>query len=306
MSRILWIALALAGCVRAAPQDGIPVDVGSSDPEPVLRFYLGSYMPVDRVDTVLVYGGSGWSIRMDVLEAEAPELHAVLMPSTADDLVERDELRMAVQKTYAAARHLPSTVQELVRSAGFEGDWLEFGVRGSMTPYERRIRIPMRAVESALRASMAGGGLKYAPGTVVVGEHLDDGTVVETTAMIRREDGFWDFAAYDADGERVDEIRGESGPLAAPTRCFGCHYGNRAFEPEASFPAVAADGPHGARFIEAPGAWVDADVARRLDEHRRRSDGLLGLYATLLVGRWKSGDEPLTRDREQLLETLGL
>jgi hypothetical protein len=140
-----------------------------------------------------------------------------------------------------------------------------------------------------------------------VGEHLEDGAVVETTAMIRRADGWWDFAAYDAGGEPIGEIHGDRGGLAVPTRCFGCHYGDRAFEPEASFPAPAADGPHGPRFVDVPVAWVDPAVVSRLDEHRRRSDGLLGLYATVLVGRWRAEAEAgrLQAEKMRLVEALG-
>lgn len=296
----------LAGCGADAPPRGVPVDTGRSDSERVLRFYLGSYMAATRVDSVLLFDGTRWRIDLEGLERDAPGLLAALGPAAAAGRIERDELRSAVQATYATARDLPANVDGMLGQPGFEGEHLELIVHGSMTAYERRIRIPVQAVEAAIREFAAGRALTYPVGTVVVGEHLDGDEVVETTAMVRRDDGFWDFVAYGAGGDRVDEIRGDRGALAVPTRCFGCHYGSRAFEPEASFPAPAADGPHGPRFIDVPNAWIDDDLVRRVNEHRSRADGLLGLYATLLIGKWKAESRTLAHDRAQLLETLGM
>lgn len=300
----------MAGCTAAPAPSGVAVDAGRSDAGRVLRFYLGSYMDPARIDSVLVADGDGWRLDLESLASTAPELRAQLEPSAGDGLLDRDELRAAVQATYAEARRLPGSATDLVALPGFgapDDERVEIRVRGSMTRYERRVRIPVAAVVSALETFAAEGELRYPAGTVVVGEHLEDGDVVETTAMIRRADGYWDFAAYGVGGEPIGEIHGDRGGLAVPTRCFGCHYGDRAFEPEASFPAPAADGPHGPRFVDVPGEWVDPDVVARLDEHRRRSDGLLGLYATVLVGRWRAEAEAgrLPAERARLVEALG-
>jgi hypothetical protein len=310
MRGFLLAACVVAGCTSAPALPGVAIDAGRSDAGPVLRFYLGSYMDPARIDSVLAADGDGWRLHLAVLAGIAPALHAALEPSAGDGLLGRDELRAAVQATYAEARRLPGSASELVALPGFgapDDERVEIRVRGSMTRYERRVRIPVAAVVSALEGFVSSGELQYPVGTVVVGEHFEDGAVVETTAMIRRADGYWDFAAYGAGGAPIGEIHGDRGGLAVPTRCFGCHYGDRAFEPEASFPAPASDGPHGPRFVEVPGEWVDRDVVSRLDEHRRRSDGLLGLYATVLVGRWKAEAEAgrLPAETARLVEALG-
>jgi len=303
VTRLAILLVLLTGCARPDAPGRIHVDVGRSGADRVLRFYLGSYMDPGNVDSVMSTDGQEWMLDMDRIEALAPSLHGALIAAAADGLIDRDEIRAAVQSTYAGARKLPDSVDALVELPGFGGEKLVIRVRGSMTRYERRVMIPVRAVAEALGRFARDGSLTYAPGTVVVGEHLDGDRVVETTGMIRRADGFWDFVAYGPDGGRVDEIEGERGGLAAPTRCFGCHYGDRAFEPEASFPAAAADGPHGPRFVDVPERWIDRDVIRLLDEHRRRSDGLLGLYATVLAGRWKAGESGA---HGALLDSLGL
>jgi hypothetical protein len=134
-------------------------------------------------------------------------------------------------------------------------------------------------------AFIADGKLRYPVGTWLIGEHLADGQVVETTVKRRRADGFWDFAVYNADGALAPATTTEPKPLRAPMQCTGCHLGQKRFEPERSFPGHAADGPNGPRAVYVPDAWRRPEAVTRFDEHARRDDGVLGLYATIYTGR---------------------
>ena len=103
--------------------------------------------------------------------------------------------------------------------------------------------------------------------------------------MLKREDGHWDFFAYGPDGTPTTETAARPRPLRVPTQCVGCHFGSKLYEPEKSFPAEAADGPHGPRVLHVDDAARKPDVVQFFDEHRKRSDHVLGLYATLLVSQ---------------------
>lgn len=313
MSRlaVFGFLLAVAGCSGGSVERGVPVDLGRTAREDVLRFYLGSFVRPNRVDSILVTDG-GFRLDLDRLGTEAPRLAERLARAGADGRIDMDELQAAVRSGQAERTDLPETRAEMAARTGYgsdDGEWLVVTVRGAMSPYERRLYVREDAVESAIRNwTGSEARLVYPVGTTVVGEHLSGGEVVETTAMIRRADGFWDFVAFGADGGRVDRIDGDPEPLAVPTECFGCHYGTRLFEPEKSFPAQPPDGPHGPRFVRAPDDWIRPDVVTVFDEHRRRDDGLLGLYATLLVGRWVAQAErgALPDERLRLLADLGL
>jgi hypothetical protein len=303
-------ALVLMGCQGDLPEGSVRLDLESRRPRRVAEFYLGAYGTASEVEGALS-GSAGVSLRMDSVQIFAPSLAASLRPSAEDGLITREELAKAVSATYAQAIGAPDQIEEFQRVARFssdDDDWMRHEVSGSMTRYRRRLSIRRAAVRSAL-AGVADGarGLTYDVGTVIVGEHLEGPRVVETTAMIKRRDGFWDYYAYDSTGTRVNSISGTPDPLQVPVDCFGCHYGTRLFEPERSFPGSVGPGPFGER-----GVWV-GDASRHekaavyLDEHRRRTDGLLGLYGTLYLSglmEQKARGTPLDSLDARLLRSL--
>lgn len=71
--------------------------------------------------------------------------------------------------------------------------------------------------------------------------------------------------------------------MSVPTKCLGCHFGDRQFEPEKSFPSVARPGPNGERHVFVPDQFRDKAVRDAFSEHARRSDTILGLYVTLFI-----------------------
>ncbi|MBN4056192.1 hypothetical protein JYT20_00550 [Rhodothermus sp. AH-315-K08] len=283
----LFCGLALLGCGQNSPPDGsVRLDLESRRPQRLAEFYLGAYGDSARVASALS-GNSSLFLNLDSLARFAPDLAAELGPAIRDGVVDREELAEAVQSTYARAIDAPDSLAGFFLRVGLEAtsqDWVQHEVSGSMTRFRRRLSITRSAVRSALGEAVSGRGrMTYLPGTVVLGEHLRGSGIVETTAMIRRQDNFWDYYAYDSTGARVDHIIGPDEPLAVPIDCFGCHYGTRLFEPERSFPGQVGPGPHGERGIFVPESLRQGDVAVFLDEHRRRSDGLLGLYGTLYL-----------------------
>ncbi len=263
----------------------------------VLRFYFGSYLDGDDpFEAGLLDDDNGtFYVHPAALEKVAPG-DAPALDANADGRVSKGELTAFVEATYATARALPATVQLFRESTGYGGaDWFTVELHGVMTTARRRTAVP----DSALRAALAGYDasgqqLLYPRGTTFVGEHVDEnGQLLETTAMHKRADGLWDFFVYGPDGALATQTNTPPRALRAPVQCVGCHFGNRGFEPEASFPAAAPDGPHGPRALYVPDAWRDADLVAFFNEHRKRSDHVLGLYNTLYVARARARGDTL-------------
>lgn len=277
------LALGAVGC--GAPDDGVRVDAELS--EPALAFLFGSYAGP----------GGGDPFEAGLLRRAGAHVYAdeTRLPGTldadADGRASRDEVRAWVQATYATARDLPPTLDALDPERAYRDGFCTSG-RGVMTQHARRVCVPHEALRYALRAFADDGRVRYPEGTLLVGEHWDvaggDSVLVETTVKQRRADGFWDFAVYDADGTRAAATVAAPRALAAPSQCVGCHLGQRAFEPEKSFPAAAPDGAHGPQSLDVPAEWRDADLVARFDEHRRRDDRVLGLYATFYAAHLRT------------------
>jgi hypothetical protein len=141
-----------------------------------------------------------------------------------------------------------------------------------------------------------------------VGEHYEGEALVETTVMRKRADGYWDYFAYDASGGLASQTTTPPRALDVPTQCVGCHFGEKLFEPERSFPAEAPPGPHGPRGIYVDDALRDAEVVAFFDEHSKRSDHVLGLYGTLFIAQLRAQEAAgsLPAADAALLDDLGL
>ena len=271
----------LAGCATG-DADTLRLDLDRPDPSPVVALVFGGMLGPDGGDPVAAglvgRDGDAWTLDARAIAARtssgAPPLDA-----NADGRVDDAELAAFAEATYATARAFPATLDgwRLDTAAAVALD-----VTGVMTTARRRTFVP----RSALRAALAGyrtadDRLVYPVGTVVWGAHAaPDG---ETTLMRKRADGVWDFAVYDRAGRLAPATSGAPRPLRAPMQCVGCHAGRRLFEPERSFPNAAPDGPDGPRAVHTDARSAAATAF--FDEHRTRSDGLLGLYATVYATR---------------------
>lgn len=302
---LMTLSVVTLGCAESSDAPGaVELDLESRRPGQMAEFFLGAYGTPDQVSSVLGTN-PGESVNLDSLRLFAPELATALERAAVGGRVSREDFAEAIARTYRAATNLPADVEALWEEMGvrpapprnddpsnreespesqlLEPDWVSYEVTGSMTEYRRRIHIQRDAVRAALREFAESESLKYPVGTTVIGEHLKDGEVVETTLMRRRSDGFWSFGAYDARGVPTDSIAGAPDPLGVPGDCFGCHYGSRLFEPERSFPGSARPGPAGERAVHVGEALRSLEVVTLLQEHARRTDGLLGLPATLYL-----------------------
>lgn len=282
-----------AGCaggpVDVQTAEAVPLALDRADPARLVRSLLGGFAAPDGADpfeTGLVSGeGDNLVLHPQRLSAEA---RAVLRDSDGDGALSWAELSALADSAYYAARQLPPTIAALRASEPFAANdpaWFSVDVDGVMTAARRRLYVREAHLRTAVESFAESGRLVYPAGTWIIGEHLADGAVVETTAKRRRADGFWDFAVYGADGALAPATTTEPRPLRAPAQCTGCHLGQKRYEPEASFPGAAPDGPFGPMTYHVPDAWRSAEATALFDEHARRDDGLLGLYATLWTGR---------------------
>ena len=293
---LLSLLLILTACRGEDPSGRLRLDAGNVRPD-VARFYFGSYLDgADPFETgVLEDDGGSIYVNPKALAGYLPDGTPAL-DADADGRISKEELAAFVEATYTAARRLPATLADFqAQVAGDSTAWFTIELHGVMTTARRRISVR----EGALRAALAGydesgKALLYPTGTTIIGEHVDENdAVLETTVMRKRTDGLWDFFVYDAQGRLAPATTTEPRALRVPTQCVGCHFGNRAFEPEASFPAAAPDGPHGPRALYTPDAWRDADLVAFFDEHRKRSDHVLGLYNTLFVAKLRAEGQPM-------------
>lgn len=302
--RIVVLVLLMAACSSA---EQLEVTLEGESAQRLLRFYFGSYTSEDPFEAgLLEKRGDRFYVDLSVLREYGPELARELKAKASGGVVSPDSLRTAVQMTYYHARNLPEKLSE------FNERWvtdnaITFEVHGPVTNYLRRITLSESALQSAIwNYYQNGEKIRYAVGTAVKAEHLRGTRVVETTAMVRRSNGFWDFVTYDSTGTLASHTLPNDRALATPTQCAGCHFGKKGFEPEQSWPLEPAKAPGDIR------KWYtgprDIEVAEFFSEHLRRSDTLLGLYATTYVSnlRARRGAGTLDSSAIALLNHLGL
>ena len=290
LARSAFLLLVLAGCRTGGGADQkIRLALDPAPAESVLRYYFGSYLGADGGDPVaagiLVRDGGGWAVDVAALAPRLPD-GAPLLDADHDGQATTDEFRAFVEATYNAARRPPATLGALRTDTPYDRG-VRLDVNGVMTAARRHVYVPEADLRRALAGYRAAGDrIVYPTGTVFVGEHHLGGAHAETTVKRKRADGYWDFFVYDADGRLATATATPPRPLRAPTQCVGCHYGRRAFAPEATFPADAPPGPDGPRVVHT--AWRDPAVTAALDEHRKRADHVLGLYGTVYLSRLKA------------------
>ena len=282
--RVVALFLLMAACSSA---EQLEVTLEGEGAQRLLRFYFGSYTSEDPFEIGLLNERGGrFYVDLAVLREFGPELAQKLNAMASGGVVSPDSLRTAVQMTYYHARNLPERLSE------FSDRWvidnaITFEVNGPVTNYLRRITLSESALQSAIWNYYENGEkIRYAVGTAIKAEHVQGTRVVETTAMVRRSDGFWDFATYDSTGALTSHTLPNDRALATPTQCAGCHFGNKGFEPEQSWPLEPTEAPGDVR------KWYtgprDIEVAEFFSEHFRRSDTLLGLYATVYVSNLRA------------------
>ena len=315
---VLVLTLLFSGCSasesRELPESYLRVAIDKDNPEQLLRYYLGGYVaprPADPFAAGLAAKRAGrLYVDVDSLERHYPP--GTLTDMDADGRIDWEEFERFIDATYYQARSAPRTIDSLRQALGFAvGDtsWMTLEVDGVMTIARRRILIRESAIFDALRNYKQNGeAIIYPVGTTIMGEHYLDGRRAETTVMRKREDGFWDFFVYGGNDSLAASTTTPPKALKAPVQCVGCHFGNKLFEPEKSFPAEARPGPHGPRRLHVSDTLPSEELVRFFDEHRKRSDTILGLYSTLFVAKLQAKRRAgtLSEDHAALLESLEL
>lgn len=292
---VLSLVGGLTGC--SSRSDAPPlaawvrIDLEKSNQKRLLRYYFGGYVPTEGADPFEagLVRQEGSTFYLD--PTRLPEaLSARLVDADGNEVLGWKEVEAFLQATWYQARAVPPTLADLHARAPYQqpgAPWLKVEVDGAMTFARRRLWVAESALRDALRDYWRNGErLLYPVGTTIVGEHHHDGQHIETTAMRKRADGFWDFFVYDQAGHLVDTMAARPKALRVPTQCVGCHFGTRSFEPERSFPAPPpTPGPDGPRALHVGAELRSEAVTTFFNEHRKRSDTILGLYNTLFVAR---------------------
>lgn len=288
MPAFLTALLLLCSCTPSGDADLILVDLDKSKPERLLNFYFGGYAspsPTNPLEAGLIVETDGqYYLNLAGLD---DAIKTRLTDTNQDGVLDWDELEPFLKESYYLSRPEPARLRQLIDTRSYANNtaWMKIEVDGVMTVTRRHVYVERKNVVAALANFESNTAqILYPIGTLFIGEHNRDGGVVETTVMLKREDGFWDYYVYDQFRELAPATTTEPRTLDVPTRCVGCHFGGKKFEPENSYPSPATDGPHGPRGIYTESAPVDAVLVERLDEHNKRSDTVLGLYATVLLG----------------------
>ena len=274
----------------------LEIDLDKSDTERLLRYYFGGYVGPDGGDPFaagLVIDDEGtYYADVETLDAQRPGVGVALREAAGDQRLEWEEMEAFLKATYYRARSLPPTLAAFRADVPYEGGeeaWFHVELDGVMSTARRHVYVAEEALRYALRHYRQNDDrLLYPEGTTIVGEHRLDGERIETTILLKRGDGFWDFVTYGPDGSLALETQALPQALKTPTQCVGCHFGKKLFEPERSFPALASPGPHGPRAFYVDDALRDGEVAAFFNEHRKRSDTILGIYNTLFVARLRA------------------
>jgi hypothetical protein len=307
-----------SGCTPSSTpgsNETLELAIDKSNPEQLLRFFFGSYGGPSGGDPfkrgILTERDGKFYLNIDSLTASFPPAERRMLDQDDNRVVDWEELESFLQATYYEVREPPPTLDSLRRELSYRDttDWYSVGINGVMTTARRYIYVSRGALAGAITGyHSAGERLMYPTGTTIVGEHRQGGRVVEVTAMRKREDGFWDYFVYDSSGGLTASTHTEPKQLSVPAQCAGCHFGSRLFEPEESYPGQARSGPHGPRKIHVDENLRRADIVRYFDEHRKRSDYVLGIYNTLFVAHLlgKRNDGTITAEEKSLLHALNL
>jgi len=307
--------LIAAGCSKTTDRDratGVRLDLDRLNEQPYVEFYFGPYAPPGSTifESGLIQEQSGsFFLDLKVL-ASVYSFASELQAPASDGILTWEELSPFMSAHYYDVVGAPPSLADFLdRADQTDIDWMDVEVDGVMTNATRHVLIPKSAVRKGLEEfSDNGEQLLYPVGTRILADHVINDAVAETTAMQKRTDGYWDFFVFDSNGQLAAETATPPKNLVVPTQCAGCHLGSRLYDPEKSFPGTARPGPDGPRRIHVGDRQKNSKALRFLDEHRKRSDGILGLYGTIYLANLLAdrGDGTINAEDAALLNKLGL
>lgn len=305
MLKLISSVVALAGLAGCAAHDRVEVVLDQPNPRELLAFYFGSYTAGGQ-DPFAAGILSESRNRYFAYPEKLDGLGAALRTRTSGGKLTWDSLGSFLEATYYEARRVPQSLSAFKTLWPYQ-TWPSYVVDGAMTRAQRRIFVSDTSIRQALEAYHANGQrLIYPDSTAIVAEHYLENNLIEYTAMVRRADHFWDYVTYGADGTLSATTQALPRAMATPLQCVGCHFGDKLFEPERSFPQMAPPAPDGPRAYYVEGPARDAQVVDFFAEHARRSDRVLGLYASIFVARMRAQRALLSDQDHALLHSLGL
>ncbi len=314
-SLLLLLLISAAGCDKTENEShvtAVRLDLDRRNERPFVEFYFGPYAKPGStiLDSGLILEKNGsFFLDLAVLASAHPWASELDAPAS-DNILTWEELSPFLRKHYYEVVNPPSSLSDFLRhESATDVSWMELEVSGVMTAATRHILIPESAVRRGLEEYAANSQqMLYPIGTPILADHVLGDSVGETTAMRKRADGYWDFFVFDSSGQLADATTTPPKNLAVPTQCVGCHLGSKLYEPEKSFPGASRPGPDGPRTVHVSDKQEYSMVVRFLDEHRKRSDGILGLYGTVYLANLLAdrADGAIKTEDAALLDKLGL
>jgi hypothetical protein len=314
--------VAIVGCNRAEYKDKLGgreyvlVDIDKKNVHTLLEYFFYPFLDTTAIDGkefVIQLSDEKYKVRADDSLWGVPLSEFLSEQVGSDNTITWEEFKAFVEDAYYDRVGIPGSLNDLLNEdlsyRDNSREWFHVEIDGVMTSARRHIYVKNEAIrESIFSFRKNGNKIIYPTGTVILGEHWVDASLIEITAMAKRFDGYWDFFVFDAGGEIVKSTVTPPKRLEVPLQCVGCHTGSKLFEPEKSFPGYAKSGPHGKRAIYVDERLRNKAVTALFDEHRRRGDHVLGIYATLYVSSLllnKTRDSLNTEDLE-VLKIMGL
>ncbi len=281
--------IVLVNIIACTPDNLVEIDLGRSNPDKILNYYFGVYQQSNPFESgLLIKKGSKFFIDKNKA-ASLVELED-LSDSYSDGSLSWEELKAFLESSYYLVTNAPDNLSELRKQ---DGPKFKLNLHGVMSEAKRNIELDLPALQDAILSYKTNGErIIYPVGTTFIADHNDDQeNLMESTVMQKLGSGKWAYWVYNEKGRLVSSTASKPRRLTSPTQCIGCHFGQKEFEPDASFPDLLPERRKRKRQIYIDPALRLREPAKQLDEHSKRSDHVLGVYATIYLAQLRLKSE---------------
>lgn len=286
---------------NSADKNQILIDLGRSDPDRILSYYFGIYNGSDPFGSALIVKeGEDYLLNRTLLVGDLE----IFAKYAEDGKLDWDELKSELESSYYSQTNAPRNLGDLVGDKDVL-DSFTVEVHGVMSEAKRSIAVQTSDLQQALlNYTENSDQLLYPVNTTFIANHRRDDALEETTVMKKISESEWAYWVYDSEGVLSTQTVSQPRKLKSPTQCIGCHMGQKAFEPEASFPKKLEERESRRRQVYVDDSLRSAKITTFFDEHQKRADSVLGLYATLYMSQLQLKAEPDLNDTErQILDS---
>lgn len=202
-------------------------------------------------------------------------------------------LQKFIDNYYISYRGFYPRLTDITNSVHYKTEGLWFKVEASSDIMQglRKIYINKKNLFLALlRYKKNGGKIIYPPGTIFISETYRPNKKSKANefqnaeVMIKREDGEWDFFLYDSYQRINRNPLPESKTDVSPYGCLKCHYTKIRHEPFKSFPKQVSK----KYSVSADADSYSREVFQFFEENRRKTDHVMGPYASMFVSKLAS------------------